>query len=138
MTAVQSEEMLRAAAFAAMANAYAPYSGFRVGAALETDGGSVYSGCNVENAAYPLGICAEQAAVAAAVASGSRRFAALAIVTTGPQPTPPCGACRQVLAELGGDMSISSYAAGGRTAKWTLAELLPHPFAAAQLRKEEP
>jgi len=126
---------LRAAAFAAMENAHAPYSGFHVGAALALETGEVVSGCNVENASYPLGICAEQAAVAAAVASGARNFTALVIGTDGSEPTPPCGACRQVLAEFGTSLRITSYTAGGGEAQWNLAELLPHPFKATQLRR---
>lgn len=125
---------LRAAAFAAMANAYAPYSRFRVGAALETDSGVIVTACNVENAAYPLSVCAEQAAVAAAVAQGSQRFAALAIATDGAHPSPPCGACRQVLAEFG-DIPITSYSSDGRSAQWSLSELLPHPFSGSLLRE---
>lgn len=126
---------LRAAAFAAMANAHAPYSRFRVGAALETDSGVIVSACNVENAAFPLSLCAEQAAVAAAVAQGSHRFSALAIATDGAHPSPPCGACRQVLAEFG-DIPITSYSSDGRTAQWSLSELLPHPFSAALLPED--
>jgi cytidine deaminase len=118
-----------------MANAHAPYSRFRVGAALETDSGVIVSACNVENASYPLGVCAEQAAVAAAVAQGSHRFAALAIVTEGDRPSPPCGACRQVLAEFG-DISITSYSTEGPSARWSLSELLPHPFSAALLPED--
>jgi cytidine deaminase len=127
--------MLRAAAFAAMRNAHAPYSRFRVGAAVRTESGSVLAGCNVENAAYPLGLCAEQAAVAAAVAQGSRRFNALAIATEASEPAPPCGACRQFLAEFG-DVPITSYTSDGRFAQWTLSELLPNPFTASLLGEE--
>jgi cytidine deaminase len=127
--------MLRAAAFAAMRNAHAPYSRFPVGAAVRTDSGAIVGGCNVENSAYPLGICAEQSAVAAAVAQGSRRFAALAIATGASEPTPPCGACRQFLAEFG-DVPITSYTSGGRSARWTLSELLPKPFHASLLTEE--
>ena len=133
MTSAAGAPGLRAAAFAAMANAHAPYSRFRVGAALETDSGVIVSACNVENAAYPLSLCAEQAAVAAAVAQGSRRFAALAIATDGAHPSPPCGACRQVLAEFG-DIPITSYSSDGRSAQWSLSDLLPHPFSASLLR----
>jgi cytidine deaminase len=135
MTA-HDKSLLRAAALAVMAKAHAPYSGFHVGAALELDTGDVITGCNVENASYPLGICAEQAAVAGAIAKGARRFRALAIVTDGPEPTAPCGACRQVLAEFGARLPITSYTKDGSEARWDLAELLPHPFHAAQLVKE--
>ena len=118
-----------------MANAYAPYSRVRVGAALETDSGVIVSACNVENAAFPLGICAEQAVVAAAVALGSHRFTGLAIATEGERPSPPCGACRQVLAEFG-DLPITSYSTEGRSALWSLSELLPEPFSAALLPED--
>jgi cytidine deaminase len=117
-----------------MANAHAPYSRFRVGAALETDAGEIISACNVENASYPLGLCAEQAAVAGGVARGSRRFAALAIATEAENPSPPCGACRQVLAEFG-DIPITSYTSGGRSSRWMLSDLLPHPFLAPLLAR---
>jgi cytidine deaminase len=132
VTASSGGEALRAAAFTAKAYAYAPYSHFPVGAAVLTDQGTVVSGCNVENASYPLGLCAEQAAVAAAVAQGSRRFLELAIATDASDPTPPCGACRQFLAEFG-DLPITSYTSGGGTAHWTLSELIPHPFSSAAL-----
>ncbi|HEX6250506.1 MAG TPA: cytidine deaminase [Gemmatimonadaceae bacterium] len=135
MNGAAGAPQLRAAAFAAMANAHAPYSRFRVGAALETDSGVIVSACNVENAAYPLSVCAEQAAVAAAVAQGSHRFAALAIATDGAHPSPPCGACRQVLAEFG-DIPIISYSSNGHSAQWSLSELLPHPFSAALLPED--
>lgn len=135
MNSAAGASELRAAAFAAMANAHAPYSRFRVGAALETDSGVIVSACNVENAAYPLSLCAEQAVVAAAVAQGSHRFAALAIATDGAHPSPPCGACRQVLAEFG-DIPITSYSSDGRSAQWSLSELLPHPFSAALLPED--
>jgi cytidine deaminase len=138
VTASSGGDALRAAAFAAKANAYAPYSHFRVGAAVLTDQGTVVSGCNVENASYPLGLCAEQAAVTAAVAQGSRRFVKLAIATDASDPTPPCGACRQFLAEFG-DLPITSYTSGGRSAQWALSELIPHPFSSAALpRAEDP
>lgn len=128
-------QALRAAAFAAMANAYAPYSGLTVGAALETESGEIVAACNVENATYPLGLCAEHAAVALAVAKGARRFRALAIATNAPVPTPPCGACRQVLCEFGEDVSITSYAADGSSARWKLTELLPNPFVREHLQR---
>ena len=136
MTNRTRDDELRAAAFAAMEHAYAPYSQFRVGAAVLTEDGAVVPGCNIENASYPLGFCAEQAAVANAVARGSRRFLALAIATDATEPTPPCGACRQFLAEFG-DLSITSHTSGGQSARWTLSELIPHPFTSGLLRKRE-
>src|SRR3954453_22845617 len=86
--------VLRERAFAAMERAYAPYSNFRVGAALLSSDGSVTEGCNVENAAFPAGICAERSAVSAAVARGNRSFVTILIATEAEEPTPPCGMCR--------------------------------------------
>jgi cytidine deaminase len=124
-------EALVAAARAARERAYAPYSGFRVGAALLTDGGEVVTGANVENASFGLGICAERAAVAAAVAGGHRRFEAIAVATPGPEPATPCGACRQVLREFprGVDLEVlCAGEAGERVLATTLGALLPESF----------
>ena len=124
---------LRNAAEAARARAYAPYSGFHVGAALETEEGSIVTGCNIENASYGLTICAERSAVAAAVSGGHRRFVRLALVSDAPEPIAPCGACRQVLAEFGPELLVESYA-GTRTATWTIRELLPASFSGDVLK----
>jgi|SRR4029077_7068086 len=120
--------MLRERALGAMTRAYAPYSGFRVGAALLGTDGSVTEGCNVENASFPAGICAERGAVAAAVARGVRAFDSLAIATEAEEPTPPCGICRQVLEEFSPHLLVISVTSDGREARWTLDELLPRAF----------
>jgi len=120
--------VLRERAFAAMERAYAPYSNFRVGAALLSSDGSVSEGCNVENAAFPAGICAERSAVSAAVARGNRSFETILITTEAEDPTPPCGMCRQVLEEFSPHMLVVSVTRDGREARWTLDELLPKAF----------
>jgi cytidine deaminase len=99
-------ERLIVAATRARENAYAPYSKYRVGAAIATESGIIYPGCNVENASFPAGICAERTAVSSMIAAGDRIPIACAIVTAGPTPAPPCGICRQVLVEFARDMPI--------------------------------
>ena len=119
---------LRAAAEAAMRHAYAPYSSFRVGAALRTSDGAIIAGCNVENASYPAGCCAERGALAAAVAAGHQRFTHVVVLTEAEKPTPPCGICRQALLEFSPSMQVISLTTSGAEARWSLADLLPHPF----------
>jgi cytidine deaminase len=124
---------LVSAARAAQQQAYAPYSRFRVGAALEADDGRIFVGCNVENASYGLTICAERAAVCAAVAAGARRLRRGVVVTDADPPAAPCGACRQVLYEFGPDMAILGVGPGA-TVSWTMGQLLPAAFGPEQLR----
>ena len=126
-------DVLITAARGAQARAYAPYSNFRVGAALEGADGTVFLGCNVENASYGLTICAERAAVLAAVSAGVTRFRRAVVVSDVDPPAAPCGACRQVLAEFGLDLPIEGV--GPRTSvEWRLSELLPSAFGPEQLR----
>lgn len=125
--------LLRERASAAMEHAYAPYSNFRVGAAVLGSDGSVTEGCNVENASYPAGICAERAAVAAAVARGIRDFPAIVICTDAESPTPPCGICRQVLMEFAPDLAVLSVTLRGAEAQWLLSDLLPKAFTPTSL-----
>ena len=126
-------ETLVAEARRAQQQAYAPYSRYQVGAALEAEDGQIYTGCNIENASFGLTICAERAAVASAVTAGARRFRRMAIVVGGEPPAMPCGACRQVLAEFGLGLEGESVGPGTRV-EWTLRHLLPDPFGPAMLR----
>jgi cytidine deaminase len=130
----ETKASLREAAMRALENAYAPYSNFRVGAALRTRDGSLITGCNMENSAYGLAICAETLAVASAVSQGLTEFDEIAIATDDSEPTPPCGACRQVLSEFAPGIKVSSYTREGKEASWTLDELLPHAFVLNQSR----
>ena len=123
-----SQSALRAAAAEAMHQAYAPYSSFRVGAALLAPDGTVFAGCNVENSSYPAGSCAERGALAAAVVAGQRQFTHLVVVTEAEEPTPPCGICRQALVEFAPTLDILSVTSSGAEAHWSLGDLLPHPF----------
>jgi cytidine deaminase len=127
-TKSETKASLREAAMRALDNAHAPYSNFRVGAALLTRDGRLITGCNVENSAYGLAICAETLAVAYAVSQGLTQFDEIAIASDDVEPTPPCGACRQVLNEFAPNIRISSYTRDGKEASWTLEELLPHAF----------
>ena len=120
------------AARGALANSYAPYSGFAVGAAVLTASGDIFTGCNLENASYPVGMCAERSALGAAVAAGHKEIAAVAIVTRGREPCPPCGMCRQALAEFGPSMDVVMASDGG-TRESTLDRLLPEGFGPAFL-----
>lgn len=114
-------------------NAHAPFSHFQVGAALESADGEVITGCNVENATYGLTICAERVAMFKAISEGQRQFTRIAIVADTEDPTPPCGACRQILWELGGDLEIILGNLETEKGIFRLAQLLPHPFDARLL-----
>jgi cytidine deaminase len=120
-------------AMAAMERAYAPYSKFRVGAALLASDGSITEGCNVENASYPAGICAERGAISAAIARGVRDFTAIVIATEAEHPTPPCGMCRQVMMEFAPQLEVVSVTRGGVSARWTMSDLLPEAFTPTSL-----
>jgi len=128
-----SQELV-ATARAARERAYAPYSGFKVGAAVETGSGTIYGGCNIENASYSLTICAERVAIFKALAAGEREVTALAIVS---EPgAPPCGACRQVLAEFAPrpeEVTVVVVNGRGEERRFTLAQLLPEHFSGEDL-----
>jgi cytidine deaminase len=113
---------------AARKHAFAPYSKFRVGAALQFADGSIVTGCNVENATYGLTICAERVAIYKAMSEGERDFAALAVVADSPRLPAPCGACRQIIWELCGDLWIRLSDLKGKSRQLRMSELLPHPF----------
>jgi cytidine deaminase len=115
------------AARAAQEHAYCPYSQYRVGAALETDDGLLFTGCNVENASYGLTICAERSAVFTAVSAGARRFRRIVVATDSEPPGPPCGACRQVLAEFGPELEVESVGPT-QSKRWRIRDLLPDAF----------
>ncbi len=121
------------AARAARLHAHAPFSKFKVGAALETDDGQIITGCNVENATYGLTLCAERVAMFKAISEGHRRFVRVAVVADTPSPTPPCGACRQILWELGGDLEVILGDLTTEKARYRLSQLLPLPFDARLL-----
>jgi len=119
---------LIAAALAVRENAFAPYSKFKVGAALEDTEGRIHTGCNVENATYGLTVCAERNAVFRAISEGVRKFRRLAVVADTDTLTPPCGACRQILWEFCGDVEIVLANLHGKTETYHLKDLFPKPF----------
>ena len=128
------DELLAAARQAMQRGSYAPYSNFNVGAAVLAEG-EVFAGANIENASYPMSVCAERHAVAAAVNAGKRSIDAVAVVTRAEEPTPPCGGCRQVLNEFGPDMTVTVESGTGERAVWRLSEILPHAFGPSNIGK---
>jgi cytidine deaminase len=119
------------AALAARENAHAPFSGFKVGAALEDENGRIFTGCNVENATYGLTMCAERVAVFKAVSEGARNFARIAVAADTDILTPPCGACRQILWEFCGNAEVVLVNPRGQTETFHLQDLFPRPFDAS-------
>ncbi|MBO6885700.1 MAG: cytidine deaminase [Marivita sp.] len=125
---------LKEAARAVRENAYAPYSNFKVGAALLADDGRVYVGCNVENVAYPEGTCAEAGAIAAMIASGAHRIVEAYVIADSPDPVPPCGGCRQKLSEFAArDVAVTLATTDGSEFKTTVGNLLPGAFDAGHM-----
>jgi cytidine deaminase len=131
------ENELIEAALQARARARAPYSQFQVGAAVLAGSGRIYTGCNVENASYGLTVCAERVALFKAVSEGESKFEALAVVTDAAVPATPCGACRQVIWELCGDIPVVLANVAGRRETVRMAELLPRPFASSFLGERQ-
>lgn len=121
-------EQLLATARAAREKAYAPYSHYKVGAALRAASGKIYTGCNIENASYGATICAERVAACSAIAAGEKEFLTLAVVTDGPTPGPPCGMCRQFLAEFAPELPIILGNLQGDVVKGNLRDYLPQAF----------
>ncbi len=126
---------LKDAALKVRENAHAPYSNFKVGAAILSGSGTLYVGCNVENVAYPEGTCAEAGAIAAMVASGETELAEVYVVAQSPQPVPPCGGCRQKLAEFGArDVKVTLATTDGAELETTIEQLLPGAFDASHMQ----
>lgn len=125
---VEQRQQLEQAARQAFTKSYSPYSGFAVGAALLTDDGNIVTGCNVENASYGLTLCAERVALAKAVSDGYRNFATLVVFTSTPTPTPPCGACLQMLAEFAPNLHIIAICRTDLILAGPLHSFLPHAF----------
>ena len=124
----EREAKLVEAAIRYRANAVSRRSGFSVGAAIEDENGRIWGGCNVENSTYGLTVCAERVAIWKALSEGVRRFRAVAVVTGAEEPTPPCGACRQILWEFAGDVPVLMVNAAGKSKRFRLSELFPEPF----------
>ncbi|MSO63430.1 MAG: cytidine deaminase [Acidobacteria bacterium] len=127
-SAQASVDKLVAAARAVRERAVADFSGFKVGAALETTDGQIITGCNIENASYGLTVCAERVAIFKAISEGHRAFTRIVVVANTESPTPPCGACRQILWEFGGDIEVILANTTAVTARLQMKDLLPLPF----------
>lgn len=127
MNSDKTSELLRSAR-EVQQKAYAPYSGFRVGAALQTTSGKIYTGCNVENSSYGLTVCAEQVAVFKAVSEGESEFSAVVVCTDAEEFCTPCGACRQILLEFAPKLKIILLNSKGETKETSMADLLPEAF----------
>ena len=127
-TATEEISALIAAAWKAREQAYAPYSGFAVGAAVQTASGQIYGGCNIENVSYGLSNCAERTAMFQAIAHGERQLVRIAVCADTPEPVAPCGACRQVMQELGPQMEVILVNQAGAQIVTTVEELLPYSF----------
>jgi len=125
---------LTEAALAARENAWAPFSGFRVGAALEDENGRIFAGCNVENATYGLSVCAERVAVLKAISEGARKFRRVAVAADTDTLTPPCGACRQILWEFCGDVEVTLVNPRGKAETFQMRDLFPRAFDASFFR----
>ncbi|MCR6670252.1 cytidine deaminase [Devosia ginsengisoli] len=136
MSRTPTDQALFEAAEAIRAKAYAPYSRFSVGAAILADDGKIYAGCNIENAAYPVGNCAEASAIAAMIAGGGKRITRIYVTGPGKAPVTPCGACRQRIREFA-DLSVQviSHGVDGEPLVATLEQLLPHSFGPEYLPK---
>ena len=126
-------DSLISAARAARENAHAPFSNFRVGAALRAVSGKIFGGCNVENATYGLTVCAERIAIFKAISEGERKFAAIAVVTDTETLTPPCGACRQLIWEFCGDVPVVLSNLHGKVEELRMSQLFPKPFDSSNL-----
>jgi len=129
MSRMPTDKALFEAAEAIRSKAYAPYSNFTVGAAILADDGQIYAGCNIENAAYPQGNCAEASAIAAMIAGGARRITRIYVTGPGKDPVTPCGGCRQRIREFADlDVTVISHGVDGEPLTLTLGQLLPHSF----------
>jgi cytidine deaminase len=129
---VEGQEALLSAARAAREHSHAPHSKFRVGAAVRSASGRIFGGCNIESGSYGLGACAERVAVLKAVSEGERVLEAVAVVTDADTPTPPCGACRQLLWEVCGDVEVALATMKGEVEVHRLSALFPNPFASSR------